>query len=407
VEGLVLVRLPLQLGLILLVAKITGEIFKRYLKQPEVLGELIAGMIIGPYALGGLNIPYLGPLFPRPGSAAGTPVSSELYLISQIAIIIFFFSTGLETDLRGLIRYGGSSTAIALGGILIPFLLGALTAVLLGYAQGMADPTALFLGAILATPSIGVATRILEDIGKLRTPEGVTILGSAMIGAILVVLMVGIVAGYASGSFHPLKILIATGWTVGFWLVLTGLGLILSRPLSRFLSALRSRGAAIALALSLAFIASALAEAAGLTALMGAFSLGLGLSSSEIARSLRERLDPLYDTFVPVFFVVMGMLFDFHALSSTLLLGLAVTSLAIIAKILGCGLPALGLKFNWLEALRIGLGAVPRGGFALAVALAGRAVGVISMEIFNATVMMTFVTTIITPPILSIFFQRR
>lgn len=403
------VRLILQLGIILIVAKLVSELFKRYLRQPEVLGELIAGMLIGPYALGAfISIPSLGPLFARPEGATASAISSELYAIAQIAIIILFFSTGLDTDLRGLIRYGGPSALVALGGIIIPFFLGDLAAVLGGYAKSLADPPALFVGAILATPSVGVATRILEEMGKLRTPEGVMILGSAMINAIFIVLILMIVAGLSSKAGLRVKdALLTAGMAVLFLLLLTGFVAFFAKPLSRFLGAFRSEGALVALGLALAFIGSALAQLFGLTAIIGAFGMGLALSTSgELAVNLKRGLSSLQDAFVPIFFTVMGMLFEVRTLGPALLFGLLLTVIAIVGKLLGCGLPALALRFTQLGALRIGFGATPRGGFALAVALTGMALGAISKDLFAVVVLMTAISVLIAPPVLSALFRK-
>ena len=405
------IRLILQLGIILIAAKLTGELCKRYFRQPEVLGELITGMLIGPYALGTfIVIPSLGPLFMRPEGAAASAVSNELYAVAQIAAIILFFSTGLETDLRGLIKYGGPSALVALGGIIIPFLLGDLATVLGGHAKGLADPPALFVGTILATPSLGVATRILEEMGKLRTPEGVMTVGSAMINAIFILLILMIVAGVSSqAGLHIKKVLLTAGLAVLFLLLLTGFVALFAKPLSRFLSAFRSEGALIALALALAFIGSALAQLFGLIAIIGAFGVGLALSTSgELAVNLKRQLSSVQNAFVPIFFTTMGMLFDVFSLGRPVLLlfGLLLTVIAIVGKLLGCGLPALALRFTQLGALRIGFGASPRGGFALAVALTGMAVGAISKDLFAVTVLMTAISVLITPPVLNALFRK-
>lgn len=402
-----LVRLILQLGLVLLVAKVGGEIFERYLRQPAVLGELIGGMLIGPYALGGMiPIPYLGHLFAEPG-ANGMAISIGLHALSQIGVIILLFTIGLEADLRGLVKYGGPSSLIALGGVIIPFVLGDITANLFRLAKGISDPPALFMGAIMTATSVGITTRVLRDIGKLRTPEGVTILGGAVIDDIIGILVLTIVVNLAQqGSFKPLGVLFTAGEAVIFWFALTGLSILLSRYISDILKSFRSGGAVIALGLALVFISAAVAEMFGLAAIIGAFSVGLGLSNSEIARPLRERLGPIYDSFVPIFFAVMGMMLDFHAVGGSLLFGLIIVIFAVVAKVLGCGLPALGLGFNKIGATRIGFGMSPRGEVALVIAGIGLASRVISPTIFGITVTMVFITALVTPPILLFVFRR-
>jgi len=402
-----LVRLILQVGLVLLVAKLGGEIFGRYLKQPVVLGELMGGMLIGPYALGGIvPLPYLGHLFTESG-AGGMPISTGLHALSQIGVIILLFTTGLEADLRGLVKYGSRSLLIALGGVVVPFVLGDITAVLFGLAEGISAPPALFMGAIMTATSAGITTRVLRDMGKLRTPEGVTILGSAIIDDVLGVLVLTIVANLArQGSFKPFGVLFTIGEALVFWFALTGLSILLSQYISRVLKSFRSSGAITALGLALVFIAAAVAELFGLAAIIGAFSIGLGLSNSEIARPLRERLEPIYDLFVPIFFAVMGMMLDFHAVGGLLLFGLIVVVFAILAKLLGCGLPSLGLGFNKVGAARIGFGMSPRGEVALVIAGIALAGGVINSDMFGIAVTMVFITALVTPPILLFTFRH-
>ncbi len=400
----IVIRLVLQIAVILLAAKIGGEICERFLKQPGVLGELVMGMLIGPYALGILPIPGFGPLFPLPladtlsGQVSFIPVSNELYALAQIAVVILLFVAGLETDLKQFLRYGGGASLIAIGGVVFPFILGSWLAVLFGVANSIGDPSALFVGAIMTATSVGITARVLSDIRKLDTPEGVTILAGAVIDDVLGILVLAIVVSLAStGSVSGAEIGIVFGKALGFWLALTGVGIILSPWISKVISLFKVEGAKIGLALALAFFCAALAEMFGLAMIIGAYSIGLALSSTKLAKILREPLEAVYYALVPIFFVVMGMLVDFGAMGQVIWFGIALSLIAVISKIIGCGIPSLAVGFNRKGALRIGIGMMPRGEVALIVAGVGLTNGIIGPDVFGVVIMMTIVTTLLAP----------
>ena len=170
------VQLLIQLAVILFAAKVAGDLTARFLKLPTVLAEVGIGVVIGPFALGAVDIPGFGPLFPIPlveGLPAVIPVSSELFAIAQIGSIILLFAIGLETNLRQFLRYAGPATAVALGGVVAPFALGAGATVLFGFAGegGFSSPEALFMGAIMTATSVGITARVLADLRSLDQPE--------------------------------------------------------------------------------------------------------------------------------------------------------------------------------------------------------------------------------------------
>jgi len=395
-----------QLAVILVVAKLCGEVFERYLRQPGVLGELIGGVIIGPHLLGGVPLFGLGPLFPSPlesssQGAASIPISPELYAVAQVAAVVLLFMAGLETDLQQFFRYGGAAVLVAVGGVALPFFLGAAISVGFGISSSLIDPSALFVGAILTATSVGITARVLGDLRRLATPEGVTILAAAVIDDVLGILVMTVVVGLGvGGSVTATEVGLVAVKAIGFWLTLTLGGILLSRRISDLLSSLRSDGASLAMAVAMAFGAAALAQAFGLALIIGAYSVGLALSTTKIAEDLERPLGGLYQVLVPVFFVVMGMLVDLRAMQGVLAFGLVVTLLAIVGKIAGCGLPALLVGFNGYGALRVGLGMLPRGEVALIVAGVGLSSGVITGSLFGVAVMMTLVTTLLAPLLL-------
>lgn len=402
-------RLIFQLFAILVIARIFSEITERWFKQPGVLGELIGGIIIGPYALGSLIIiPHLGPLFALPAAGGSLiPLSTELYAIAQIAVVILLFYVGLETDLDTFMHYAGPSLVVALGGVIFPFILGDLATVIFGYADSVFHPTALFMGAILTATSVGITARILSERGKLGSPEGVTILAAAVVDDVLSIIILAIVVSMAKGGdFSLAKLGIISLKAIGFWVALMVVGIASSKRLSRFLLSFKTPGASTTLALALCFLAAGVAELFGLAMIIGAYAMGLSLSRTGVARDILDGLSGIYRVFVPIFFVVMGMLLDVRALGDALVFGLIITFLAIVSKVGGCFVSALTVGFNRLGGTRIGIGMLPRGEVALIIAGAGLAAGAIKSFEFSTALIMTFITTLLAPILLVPAFAR-
>ncbi len=393
-------HLILQLAVVLLVARLAGEVAERWLQQPAVLGELVAGVTIGPFALGALPLPFVGPLFPSlPGAAV--PISNELYALAQLGSVVLLFVSGLETNLTQFLRFGPSASAVALGGVVLPFLLGAGAAVAVGLASDLADPSALFLGAILTATSVGITARVLGDMGRLETPEGVTILAAAVIDDVLGILVLTLVASAAGGSAaSPAGLALLAARAIGAWLVLTALFLLAASAISRVATWLTVEGAALAVALASALLAAYLADRAGLALIVGAYSAGLALSATHLKTRLQHEVRAVYNVLVPLFFVVTGMLVETRVMLGALGLGLLLTLLASLGKVIGCGLPALLTGFNLRGALRVGVGMLPRGEVALVIASAGLAAGVATQQVFGIAVFVAVATTLLASPLL-------
>ncbi len=400
-----------QLGVILLVAKLFGELFERYLKQSAVLGELIGGMLIGPYALGHLiRLPGMHePLFVIPHEhAGGIPLSPELWGIAQLAAVLLLFGAGLETDFSLFLRFGIPAFVVGMGGVLFPFLFGVVLTVMFGYADNLMHPSALFMGAVMTATSVGITARVLSELGRLGTPEGVTVLAAAVIDDVLGIIVLAIVTSIVQvGQVDALKLGGIAVKAFGFWLVLTGMLVVLAPTLAKFLRRFKSEGAFIGLALALCFLIASLTESVGkLAMIIGAYALGLAFSRTELREDLEHALRPLLHGLVPIFFVAMGMLVDFSAMLPAFWFGVAISIAAIIGKVFGCGLPALAVGFNTLGGARIGLGMMPRGEVALIVAGMGLAYKAINEAEFGVAIMMTFVTTFLAPIFLVPLFRN-
>jgi Kef-type K+ transport system membrane component KefB/mannitol/fructose-specific phosphotransferase system IIA component (Ntr-type) len=401
--------LALQLGTVLFVAKLSGGLFEK-MRLPGVLGEIAGGIVIGPYLLGALPLPSLpGGLFPLFGEF---PISPELYGFCSVAAIVLLFDAGLETDVGLFMRYSVAGTLVGLGGVLISFILGDLTAVwfshmLFSEPVTFFSPPALFLGVMSTATSVGITARILSERGKIDSPEGVTILAGAVIDDVLGIILLAITMGMitasrATGSINWGHIGIISAKAVTIWLVATAVGLLASHKISLMLKHFRAKRTIAIMALGMGLILAGLFEEAGLAMIIGAYVMGLSLSRTDICHLIREKLEPIAAFLVPVFFVVMGMLVDVRLLCSSriLIFGGIYTAIAIIAKLSGCALPALACGFNGRGALRVGAGMLPRGEVALIVAGIGLAAGVVGKEVFGVGVLMTLATTVIAPPLL-------
>ena len=420
--------LVLQLGVIIFAARFCGD-FAKKIKTPSVLGELLAGIIIGPYLLGGIGLPLHGmeeglfgflqtvTVTGASGSAELANITfpayhSSLYAIATVGSILLLFMSGLETDLRMFFRYSLVGTLVGIGGVVFSFAFGAgVGKYMLGY--DFMHPCSLFLGILCTATSVGITARILSEKKKIDTPEGVTTLAAAVIddvlGIICLAIVMGIAAVPAGAGTDWAAIGIISAKCIGFWLAATAIGLLLAGYVAKFLKTFKSATVFSCLAFGFALLLAGIFEQQGLAMIIGAYVMGLSLSKTDISFALQRSLHPLYNFLVPVFFVVMGMLVDIRVFTNptVLKIGAVYSLLAILAKIIGCALPALFMNFNFLGALRIGTGMVPRGEVALIIAGIGMTTiyngqPVLNSELFGVAIIMTLVTTIIAPPLLSV-----
>lgn len=398
-----LTQLILQLAVILMAANMVGFLFRRYLRLPGVLGEVMAGVAIGPYALGRVPLPAIGPLFPLQEGLI--PVTHELYGIAILASIVLLFMSGLETDVGMFLKYSVKGTVVGVGGIVFSFIFGVACALAFGFSDSWTHPAALFLGAISCATSIGITARILSERRRMESPEGVTILSAAVFDDVLCIILLAVVAGVTrltqageTVAWGEIARIAAKG--IGFWIVLTAIGLLSARRIARLVKTLKSPGIIAYISLGLALFLAGLSEMAGLAMIIGAYITGLALSQTDLVDVIRNQLENVYHALVPVFFCVMGMLVDLSAMRGVIAFGIVYTFLAVIAKVAGCGLTGWMTGFNRRGALRIGLGMLPRGEVALIVAGVGLSTGAISGDLFGAAVMMTMLTTLAAPPLL-------
>ena len=399
--------LVLQLAVVLFAVR-GGGALAHLLKLPSVIGELLAGVLIGPYALGALPLPgFAQGLFPL---TSGFAISPVLYAFSTVASIILLFSSGLETDIDMLLHYSLAGGIVGLGGVIASFGLGAGVGAILTH-QAFFSPSSMFLGIMSTATSVGITARILSDRKKMDSPEGVTILAAAVfddvLGIVCLAVVMGIVAvmtGHSGGGLSTWGIVAIALKAFGIWLGFTALGLIFGKKIAGFLKKLGGETTYSVLALGIALLLAGFFEMQGLAMIIGAYIVGISLSKTDIAFLIQDKTKPLYDFFVPIFFAIMGMLVDVRQIlnPTVLAFGIAYTIAAILAKIIGCGLPSLFLGFNPRGATRIGIGMVPRGEVALIIAGIGLSGGILDPSIFGVAILMIMVTSIIAPPLFNV-----
>ena len=402
------------LSVILICAKLFGEFTYRFLKLPRVIGELGAGIIIGPFALGGLAWGNLGPLFPiEQGSVI--PVNQSLYFLANIGAVILLFEAGLETNKKRFFNTIGPASFIALGGVIFPFFLGLFCTTMFGFASFDSIQElipGLFVGAMMTATSVGITARVLGDLNKLDSPEGVTILGGAVVDDVLGILILAVIVGIeTTGVLSGIGILIISVKAIAFLLFVSVAGSWASPWISSLIMRLGTKpgfysepSIQLCLSLALVFLISGLAEKYfGLAMIIGSYSLGLALSGTPLFQQIKTPIHRLNGVVVPIFFTVIGMqvnlqaIFGGNSIVNALLFAVALSILGIISKLAGCGLPALLVGFNRSESWKIGVGMIPRGEVALIIGGIALASGVISQQIFGVTIIMTLVTTIIAP----------
>jgi len=399
----------LALAVILIAAKLGGDLAER-LGLPAVLGELLAGVLLG-------NLSLLG--FARLELLEHDP---SLDMLSQLGVLILLFSVGLESSVGQMLKVGASSLLVAVLGVAAPFALGwGVSAWLMPDASIYLHA---FLGATLCATSVGITARVLEDLGRSTSPEARVILGAAVLddvlGLVILSAVTGVIAAAAEGAgASAATILAPLTKAIVFLAGALTLGAYLSPRLFELASRLRGRGVLLAFGLSICFLLSWASALIGLAPIVGAFAAGLILEAGHY-RALVERgehdlgelIHPIGGFLVPVFFVLMGMRTDLRAFAQPGVLGLAAA--LTVAAVVGKQACSLGVLRGDADRLTVGIGMIPRGevglifaNIGLSLAVAGRPV--VEATEYSAILVMVIVTTLVTPPALkwSLARQRR
>lgn len=396
---LAVTQLIFQLFLIFLAAKVAAELSERA-GQPAVLGELLAGVVIGPFALGWVGVAPAAVVSEFHGDAAAAQEAVTLvhHVLAEIGVIVLLFFVGLETRIADIWQVGLRAVLVAVLGVITPFVLGfVLVGPLLGYPQ----LEAAFIGAAMVATSVGITARVLRDLGVLDSVEARVILAAAVIDDILAMVILAIVTGLATtGRADPITIALIAGQAVVFtgFAALVGTGMV--RRYGLHLERLRMDGAPLAVALLVMLGMASLAAGIGLAAIIGAFLAGMVFAEAREHFELEQQTLPIYQFLAPFFFVITGTQVDWRLFTDPAIMGLAgaVTLVAVAGKLVGCGLGALGMGRRAVAI--IGAGMVPRGEVGLIVASLGLSLGAITGQVFGVVVVMSLLTTVMVPPVL-------
>jgi len=375
--------LLLQLFTIFVWAKVFGELFER-MHVPAVLGEILAGVILGPYAT----------RFILPGDT--------IYSIAEIGAVFLLFTVGLETSPSDLIRVGQLSLRVAVAGIILPFAMGFL------FLKLHHEPTheAVFVAAAMVATSVGITARVLRDLNAHRSRAAQIILGAAVFDDILGMLLLGVlISTISTGSVQWLHLALVAIEAAGFAVFMIFVAPRVVDRLEPGIQQMQTQDAPLVLALALCLGLSVAATRIGMAAIIGAFFAGLAFADYSPRWKLEPRAQAINLFLSPFFFFTMGSRLDLSVFSrSVVALAMVLSALAVISKIVGCGLPL--YREGWRAMLRVGVGMTPRGEVALIVALIGLQMNMISQRAYALVIVMTAVTTLLPPPFLKMLFRR-
>lgn len=420
---LVLAAVLLSLVVIYVSSKIGGELCDR-INLPSVLGELVAGVVVGVSAFDILVFPGAGEngsgsmimtllqltstISPESVTSIFEAQSEVISVLAELGVIILLFEIGLESDLKELLRVGPQATVVAIVGVAVPFALGTIGLILLFHTPVV---PAIFAGAALTATSIGITAKVLAELQQLTSKEGQIIIGAAVLDDVLGIIVLAVVASLArDGTVEVGNVIYLIVSAAAFLVGAIWLGRLLIPVFETVVDGLKTRGQLLISALIFAFTLAYIANVIQLEAILGSFAAGLILAESQRRRELEEQIIPIADMFVPIFFIVVGARTDVSVLNPFVpdnREGLIVASFLIVVAILGkvvTGLTVFGQP--GINRLAIGFGMIPRGEVGLVFAAVGSASGVLSKSLNAAIIAMVILTTFVAPPLLRFAFAK-
>ncbi|MCG5061482.1 MAG: cation:proton antiporter [Limnoraphis sp. WC205] len=419
----VLTAVLLSLVIVYIASKLGGELSKR-LDLPPVLGELIGGVIVGTSALHLLVFPESGAtasdsllmtflqsisdLSPESVTSIFASQSEVVSVLAELGVIILLFEIGLESELRELQKVGYQAAVVAVVGVAVPFAAGTIG---LMYFFGVPSIPAIFAGAALTATSIGITSKVLSEIGHLKSKEGQIIVGAAVIDDVLGIIVLAVVASLAkTGEIDILNVVYLIISATAFLLGSILLGKFFNTSFVAIADRLQTRGKLVIPAFTFAFLMAFLANAIHLEAILGAFAAGLVLDETDKRKELDKQVIPIADILVPIFFVTVGAKADLGVLNPAVPAnreGLIIATFLIVVAIIGkmvTGWAVFGQP--QINRLAIGVGMIPRGEVGLVFAGIGSASGVLSKPLEAAIIIMVILTTFLAPPFLRFAFKK-
>jgi len=391
------IQIIIGVGILLFAAKLMAELFLR-LKLPIVLGELLAGMIVGPFALGafltwdGEHLLKIGP---------------EIKTLGEMGAIVILFMAGLEMTPREFLKGGKASFTVGTLGVVVPFFAGLMAFIAFGYdaLQSMMIATA------LTATSIAISIQVLNEFGKIKTPEARLIIGAAVVDDILAIAVLSVVSSIAADgqgieNIDITEIVVTILQVLGFFAAMLVAAVFL---VPKFVTPKiwKAKGSVEGIATAVFFGAAALAGSIGLSPIVGAFAVGMALSTTKVFEKVENYIGKVGLIFAPLFFAIIGAQVDFRTVDLNILaLSGIVIVIAVVTKLFGCGLPAAVFLKNKAQGMRVGIGMISRGEVGLIVAGVGVSLSILDSDVYSTIVLMVAVTTIITPIWLKMEYRK-
>jgi Kef-type K+ transport system membrane component KefB len=386
----------ISLAILLFAAKLFAELFHR-IKMPVVLGELLAGIVVGPFALGGLPIFNGDPL---------VILDETVKHIGEIAAIVILFIAGLEITPREFLRGGAASLTVGSLGVILPFFVGYYVFT----AFGLEALEAMLIATALTATSIAITVQVLTELGKMQTKEARLILGAAIVDDILAIAVLSVVTTMVqTGDTTPaiLDITFLVLKILGLFAVLLVGSVVIIPRILHVEKLWRSEGSVEGITTAAFFGAAGIAAFVGLSPIVGAFSVGMAVASTRIIKQVEEYVSKLGIIFVPLFFAIIGAQVDLRGVNlDVLYLSGIIIAVAVVTKLAGCGLPAMIFLKEKSKAMKVGIGMISRGEVGLIVAGVGVSSGALSSDIYTTVIIMVAITTIITPVWLKIAYKK-
>ncbi len=366
-------------------AKILGELFIR-LRMPAIVGELLAGVLLGNYVLG--------------------IISTENHVLmsfAEIGVIFLMFHVGLEIRVKDLFAVGRTAVFVGLLGVLFPLVLGFLTV----FAMGFAFVESLFIATAILATSVGISVKVLQDMGLIKHKVAYIVLGAAVLDDILALIVLAIVKGLAQQEFHTLEFSLLVVESLAFVGFLTWWGPKVAKRTRKWVEKLNIPEGPFVLSVILCLGLAELADVIGLAAIIGSFMAGVVIDEMAGVYDLENKVKYVNEFLLPFFFVMMGAHLDPKAFLEPrlLLLVLAISAVAALSKVIGAALAS--WKEDWMTRIQIGVCMIPRGEVGIIVALIGLSLHTITQEIYTVVLGMSLVTTIMTPPLIVGALRKR
>lgn len=391
-----ILRAIVTISVLVFFAKLLSGVFSG-LKLPPIIGELLAGIIFGPYMLGSGIVIFGEPL---------VVLNDFVNAFAEIGVIMILFSAGLEMGATSLRRAGPWAFLIAAGGAILPFFAGYYLYMMLGYSQG----SALMIGALMVATSLAITVKILEDFNALKTEEGTLLINSAVVDDVIGIIILAVVSSAILEAGAQIDLVSAFRITSVFfmmWLIMVALSVYVIPRFIDQVTVIRAEGAIEAAAIGSAFIMAAISGALGLSPIIGSYAAGMAVAESKAPVRIKDFTRHINQIFSPLFFTVIGARVNVTLFNEGVILGiLLLTAVAFITKFAGSFIAALPKLKSVEKSARLGIGMVPRGELGLVIAAIGLNKGVLQEALYVEAIGMVLLTTFIGPLILSKLYER-